>query len=59
MKHIYKPTRIPKFGSVKWQEAMEKTVFHKLKRRESLSPQERVYVSVQREHNLRLVKKVK
>jgi len=41
-----------KFGSVKWQEQMEKTIGHKLEHGERLSPQERAYIPVQRAHNI-------
>jgi hypothetical protein len=47
-------TDFGKFGSVKWQEAMEKTIYLKLQNgegMEGLTPQERTYLIVQRKHN--------
>jgi hypothetical protein len=51
MKRFYKPTIIPKFGNVAWQNLMNKTIGHKLLRGQPLTPQEKTYIFVQSRHN--------
>ena len=43
----------PEFGSVKWQEMMEKNIAKKLKAKKKLDAQERNFLEVQAIHNIR------
>lgn len=46
------------FGSVAWQNMMEKTVARKLMKDKALNASEKAFIKVQREHNERLYKKL-
>lgn len=48
-----------KFGTAKWQGAMINNLKEKIKHKEELSPQERLFIDVQRQHNTSLYKKQK
>ena len=50
----FKPLPKAKFGSVKWQQQMEKTIYHKLTHGQALSAHERTYIPIQRAHNILL-----
>jgi hypothetical protein len=50
--------KLPEFGSVKWQNMMEKRIQRKLKRKKKLDASERNFLEVQAIHNIRRLQNI-